>query len=182
MSDQTDLIETWVPVAGYESLYMVSDKGRVRSVDRIDTVGRLRKGRFMKAKKNSRGYLSLQLCKDATPKDCTVHSLVLSSFIGPCPDGMEGCHNDGNPSNCNLDNLRWDTHRANMMDKSVHGTSQHGEKNGSAKLSEVDVRMAFALREEGLSLQRIADFFGVSKSCVFQAISGKTWRYMESAA
>ncbi len=51
-----------------------------------------------------------------------VHVLVLTAFRGHCPAGMEGCHNDGDPKNNRLSNLRWDTHSANQKDGFRHGT------------------------------------------------------------
>jgi hypothetical protein len=51
-----------------------------------------------------------------------VHRLVLSAFIGPCPPGHEGCHNDGDKLNNSLSNLRWGTRSANTWDKINHGT------------------------------------------------------------
>lgn len=51
-----------------------------------------------------------------------VHILVLNAFVGPCPKDMEGCHNDGDPLNNRLGNLRWDTHAGNVDDSIRHGT------------------------------------------------------------
>lgn len=51
-----------------------------------------------------------------------VHILVLTAFYGPCPEGMEGCHHDGDPLNNRLGNLRWDTHVGNVSDSIRHGT------------------------------------------------------------
>lgn len=48
----------------------------------------------------------------------SVHQLILETFVGPKPDGMEGCHYpDSDKSNNRLDNLRWDTHGENAKDK-----------------------------------------------------------------
>jgi hypothetical protein len=49
-----------------------------------------------------------------------IHVLVLTTFVGPRPDGHEGCHNNGEPSDNRLVNLRWDTPCANQADKLVH--------------------------------------------------------------
>lgn len=43
--------EVWKPVKGYEGLYEVSNKGRVRSVERRDARGQLRKSKIMSVKK-----------------------------------------------------------------------------------------------------------------------------------
>lgn len=48
---------------------------------------------------------------------------VLTAFVGPCPEGMECCHWDGNPLNNHILNLRWDTHQGNMKDMVRHWTN-----------------------------------------------------------
>ena len=57
-----------------------------------------------------------------------VHSLVAESFIGPRPEGMEVCHNDGDPTNNHLDNLRYGTSSGNELDKVRHGTHYNAAK------------------------------------------------------
>jgi hypothetical protein len=49
-----------------------------------------------------------------------VHDCVLEAFAGPRPPGMLGCHDDDDPWNCDASNLRWDTNRANQLDRFKH--------------------------------------------------------------
>ena len=129
MADYTH--EQWLPVPGYEGHYEVSDHGRVRSLDR--TV--LRCGRTMRVRgemkalvDNGQGRKRVYLSKDGQMRRLQIHRLVLSVFVGPCPEGMEACHNDGNPANNHVENLRWDTGSANMHDKRRHGTDHQVNK------------------------------------------------------
>ena len=55
-------------------------------------------------------------------QDWLVHVLVLSTFVGPRPDGMEVRHLDGNSLNNSLENLAWGTHKENTQDAFVHGS------------------------------------------------------------
>lgn len=112
--------EVWRPVVGAEGLYEVSNLGRVRGVDRVDGQGRHWPGRI-RALGNTGKYKTVPLYIEGRQTPKIVHRLVLESFVGPCPDGMEACHNDGNPHNNRLDNLRWDTHTENMYDVVRHG-------------------------------------------------------------
>ena len=93
-----------------------------------------------------------------------VHRLVLEAFVGPCPDGMECRHNtDPNPSNNNLDNLRWGTHSENERDKAVHGTHRKGERHPISKLTAdlvADIRRRHAAGERQMDL---ALAFGVHR-------------------
>jgi len=68
-----------------------------------------------------------------------VHQLVLSAFVGPCPDGMQCCHNNGNRADNRLTNLRWDTPKSNSADRHKHGTVPFGARSGRAKLTEKQV-------------------------------------------
>jgi hypothetical protein len=96
--------EVWLPVTGFEELYQISNRGRVRSL-RLRTGDGLRKPYA-----NKKGHLRIDLyAEGGERKKRYLHRLVLEAFIGSCPTGMEGCHKDGDPANNNLENLRWGT-------------------------------------------------------------------------
>jgi hypothetical protein len=57
-------------------------------------------------------------------KKMSVHACVLMAFAGPCPPGMIGCHDDGDPSNNHARNLRWDSHKANKADALRHAAER----------------------------------------------------------
>lgn len=109
-----------------------------------------------------------------------VHRLVLEAFAGPCPAGMLGCHNDGNPSNNNINNLRWDTYPANAEDSRVHGTLPRGSKKPNVKLHEKDIPLIRDLHARGFSGIRIANFFGVAESQIRSVLAGKNWNHVET--
>jgi len=111
--DPSVSVEQWLPVVGFETQYEVSDHGRVRSI---------RTGRIRRPHLNRKGREHLDLHRDGERRDMEVHRLVLAAFAGPCPPGKEGCHNDGNPLNNHISNLRWDTRRENNIDSIKHGT------------------------------------------------------------
>lgn len=126
--------EEWRAVVGYEGRYEVSNLGRVRSLDRLVRGGKggLRpvKGRVLKPMAGQYGHLSVDLCKGGRRirRMSRVHRLVLESFVGPCPDGMEVCHYDGDPANNRIENLRYDTRSANMFDRVRHGRDLNSVK------------------------------------------------------
>jgi len=114
-------------VSGYEGLYEVSDQGRVRSLDRLRKHSRsghsLHPGRVLKPGASQYGHLRVTLVdRDSQKKRWLVHRLVAAAFVGPCPEGMEVCHNDGIPAHNHVGNLRYDTHSANLLDAVGHGT------------------------------------------------------------
>ena len=126
-------LEEWRPVVGFEGFYEVSNLGIVKGVTRIiecsNGTMKTIKGKQRKPSVNERGYLSVPLYQDNRPKNKFVHSLVLEAFVGPCPVGLEGCHNDGNPANNTLENLRWDTPSNNQLDRITHGTHNNANRD-----------------------------------------------------
>lgn len=118
--------EEWRPVVGLEEMFEVSSAGRVRSLPRRVYAGpsrtRLSPGRMLSIYMGDR-YATVNLKYDAKQHLTYVHRLVAAAFIGPCPDGMEVCHNDGDRLNARVENLRYDTHSANMLDRREHGTA-----------------------------------------------------------
>lgn len=102
----------WRKVEGYER-YLVSDQGHVK-VSLTD--------KHLKRQVDAGGYFHVQLAatRQKPNRYRAVHRLVLEAFSGPCPEGLEACHNDGNKLNNRLDNLRWDTHRSNCIDRELH--------------------------------------------------------------
>ena len=117
--------EIWRPIKGYENLYEISSRGRIKSVDRYvkGRYGNLRfqKGGIRKTTCNSRGYPAIALCKDGKYKMFNIHRLVAKAFI-PNPDNLpEINHKDENKENNCVDNLEWCTRKYNMN----YGTTQY---------------------------------------------------------
>ena len=128
--------EHWLPIPGYEGLYEVSDQGRVKSLDRMRPFQdgyRPIRGRVLKPwqpKAGSRlGYWSVLLSRDGAVKHRAIHSLVAEAFIGPRPEGMHVCHDDGDLHNNRVENLRYDTPSENSRDVVRHG--RHYKSNNT---------------------------------------------------
>jgi NUMOD4 motif/HNH endonuclease len=118
--------EEWRPVVGYEGSYEVSNRGRVRSLDGFTQHGHRMKGRVLKPWLTSpRPYPCITLGhKDKR----YIHKLVLESFVGPCPPGMEVLHENDDPSDNRLENLRWDCRSENIRDRVRLGTHNNAKK------------------------------------------------------
>ena len=173
-----DCEEIWRAVDGYNGLYEVSSFGRVRSLDRRLTDGRNWKGRPINPTSSTTGHMSVRLCNRDGHKWFGVHRLVLAAFKGPCPDGMEGAHTNGIPSDNRIENLRWDTRAGNHADKARHGTLLRGEKNHLAKLTRGDVLSIFEMRRKGKTQKEIAEEFRVTTANISSVLNGKTWKHV----
>jgi len=120
-------------------------------------------------------------CIDGQIKSFKIHRLVLQAYVGPCPEGLECCHNDGNASNNKLENLRWDTHKNNVEDQKRHGTLSRGEKIGVSKLKEKDIFTIKKLRETtDLSYSKIGKIYNVDGSTIYKIVKNKRWKHLNS--
>lgn len=170
--------EEWRPVPGFQGLYEVSSHGRIYSVERMSNGGRNRiQARIMKTHLRH-GAVMVRLRRLGAYHIRVVHRLVLEAFRGPCPKGKEGCHNDGNPTNNRLENLRWDTHKANCADRVLHGTAARGERCGQSKLKESDVLTIRAAHASGETVRSISDRTGVPASTVRHIVNRYSWRHL----
>lgn len=161
---------TFLPVVGFPG-YAVGDDGSVWSCwvragfKARRTLGPVWKQLLLNPRTN--GYRIANLCRDGRVIRRPVHQLVLEAFVGPCPEGMECCHfPDRTPANNRLDNLRWDTKKANMAHKVVHGTSARGEANPNAKLTSADVAEIRRMRALGVRFNALAAMFKVQPATI----------------
>lgn len=109
--------EEWRDLPDYEGRYQVSDTGRVRSPERRDTLGKLRKQKILKTRKDRFGYMKVWLHgpnKNGTRgRTVSVHRLVAEAFMGPSDlfvDHLNGLKDDNRPENLeyvtNKENIR----------------------------------------------------------------------------
>lgn len=168
------MIEEWKPIPGFEG-YEVSNTGYVRSWKPINqSAPPPIKPLIMQTHTTPRGYLTVSLYRGDKRKNLRVHRIVLAAFVSACPEGMEGAHLDGNPSNNRLDNLKWTTHTENNSHKKLHGTHQVGEKNGNSKLTAEDIAKIRGI--EGRTQMSIAKEFNVSQVLVSKIRRGVIWK------
>lgn len=170
-------VEEWRAIPGFEC-YEVSNKGRVRNWRyrcRWEPRTRTRSEPRIINGWRQKGYLYVSL--DGVKR--RVHHVVLEAFIGPCPDGMVGCHNNGNPGDASLENLRWDTGRANQADRIVHGTDCRGEKCPNSVLVSSEVARIKRRIIAGEMLSHLAKEHCVTIQAISQIKRGFNWAHIE---
>ena len=173
---------TWKDHPDYDGAYQVSDDGRVRSVTRLVNCPngkRSSPGKELSQASRGDGRRFVNLWCGNKQKSARVHRLVLETFVGPCPEGMESRHLDGDASKNHISNLRWGTHRENEADKITHDRVSCGERQGSSKLTEGDVHWIRHFTEHGLATQaHLAKVFGVCQPQISRIHTGKEWGWM----
>lgn len=106
----------------------------------------------------------------------SIHLLVITAFVGPRPKNMVCCHNDGNARNNTVENLRWDTAKANTQDDYRNGIRHFGSRSPNAKLLESDITQMRELFAAGANVFSLAEQFGIDHTNVYLIAKGKTWQ------
>ena len=97
--------EVFVMVPGYNDRYLISNRGRIIS---------LNSGSEMAQYVQKNGYAAVKLHTHNVKRTFLIHRLVASAFV-PNPNGLaEVNHIDGDKLNNSADNLEWVTHSQNM--------------------------------------------------------------------
>ena len=162
--------------------YAATSDGRIISLERITSHGHHRKCGIMKPYRLRGGHLRVTVHKQGVHFGKLVHRLVLEAYVGPCPEGMEACHNNGDPRDNRIENLRWDTRSANHLDAAKHGTHpglrRKGEGHPLAKLTELDVRWIRYLEKAGISRKDLAEVYSICGSNVSAIVTRRSWGHI----
>ena len=111
------------------------------------------------------------------------HVLMLEMTAGPRPTPEhQAAHTCGNRACVNPQHLRWATHSENQGDRLLHGTHNRGERCGTAKLTEAQVREILALLAQGILQREIGRLYGVGQAQVSRIKIGRTWAHLEDRA
>lgn len=157
--------EEWRPVEGWP--YEVSDRGRVR---RASPAMASYQGRVLRPLVGSTGYKEVKLSNAQKRRTRSVHQLVMDSFMGPPPHGMEINHKNGD---------RLDNRRANLEYLPVcRNRSHRGTENPRAAITDDIVREMDALYASGYTQQALADKYGVTQAVVSKALRRDTWSHV----
>lgn len=129
-------MEIWKDVPIFGGKYQASNLGNIRTKAHVvkkyshhfkKIIEQNYKQRMLKPVISKDGYCRVHLGVSGEKKSYSVHRMVLMAFVGPCPDGHEGCHNNGISHDNRLENLRWGTKEENAKDRIKHGTYKRGK-------------------------------------------------------
>lgn len=91
--------EVWKPIGGFEDIYYVSNKGRVKNIIVNKLMSVFKVGDYLKVSLKAKAYF--------------VHKLVAEAFIPNFDNKPHVDHIDTNTLNNNVENLRWVTIKEN---------------------------------------------------------------------
>lgn len=188
--------EEWRDIEGYEGMYQISSKGRVKAITRFAKSNNCSKqqviGRLKKPCLIGNGYFAFNLYKDGSNNMKYAHRLVANAFIDnpnnmPCVN-----HKDENKKNNDVSNLEWCTPSYNVN----YGTCKqrisdsHKKLLKGKKIVQIDKcgkniiayypNSSIAMQETGI------DASAINKVCLgrpkFKTAGGYVWRYVDSTA
>lgn len=105
------------------------------------------------------------------------HRVAFELATGIDPHGSVVMHSCDNPLCVNPDHLTLGTQTQNIADMDAKGRRRaaKGERNGSARLTEDQVR---AIRSDGRSADVIAEGYPVTVSGIHAIRNGRTWKHL----
>lgn len=178
--------EPWRAIPGYEGLYEVSSKGRIRRVHPPNHHHKEMLYVVLEPVINHMGYYRITLSKDNVRINYSIHRLVALAFIEnpECKPFIN--HIDGNKVNNSIENLEWCTAAENNRHAFRTGLNKYhpeflpllrGEDNPKHILTEDDVREIRVLLENGKYTQlEIGEMYGVSNFAICDIKRGRSWK------
>ena len=176
--------EIWKDIKGYEGKYMVSNLGRVKSLN----YHRTGKEGILKGGDNGYGYLKVELCKEGKVNQPLVHVLVATAFLEN-PDNLpEVNHKDEDKTNNRVENLEWCSRLYNINYGTRSKRSAEKRRNdpkrskpviGIDKVSGLILEFPSTMeasRQTGIDQRRINDCLKGRK----KSAKGFYWFYVES--
>lgn len=176
-------MEEWRNIEGYDD-YQVSNLGRVKRLDVIDSLGHLRKERILKSGKDTKGYLRVSLWKNGKGKTFKVHRLVAQAFIDNPYNLPQVNHKDENPSNNRVENLEWCDAKYNLT---------YGSRIKRVSDKTINGKLSKTVYQYSLDGEFVAEYPSVSEAarqldcdigCICHCCNGKqktsygyVWRY-----
>jgi hypothetical protein len=124
------------------------------------------------------GHPKVVLMKNGKRHYLYVHHLVLMTFWGPCPPGLQCCHRNGNPRDNRISNLRWGTPASNAEDRERHGRTVKGSRCARSKLSVDQVLSIRELYANGRKPTELGRQFGVSPEAIKFIAKRKVWKHV----
>ena len=167
----------WRKIPGFGT-YEVSEDGAVRRA--VPTKQGRHVGAYMKFTVDGHGYPTATVIgDDGKAHRLRVHVAVLLAFFGPRPDGHDASHLNGVKTENNIENLRWEPRRDNIMRKLEHGTMIRGSAHKCSKLQESDIPKIRKALCDGRKPAHIGAEFGVSRTVISNIRHGHSWAHVQ---
>lgn len=156
--------ENWKDLKGYEGRYKIGSNGEIVN----------NKGLLMKQHLDGDGYNIISLY-NGKGKTFRVHRLVVESFIGDVPDGMQVNHIDYNRANNHVENLEIVTRLENVRhsyDRTVKANSKGNPKITRKEVNEI--RDKYSTGE--YTRAELCKMYGLKRSAMANLLNKISWK------
>ena len=166
--------EIWRDIEGYEGLYQISNKGRVKSLHNGSE-------RILRPVIDRYGYYYIMLYNDSVRKYFKIHRLVAQAFISNPENKPQVNHKDENKKNNCIENLEWATAKEN---------SNYGTRNERVADSRSKPILQYSKSGDFIrgwkSAREVERMLGIANSHIIACCKGKrksaggfVWQYKE---
>jgi hypothetical protein len=170
--------EKWRSVKGFESLYAVSNKGRVKRLKGVreseNQYGRFTYNvteKMLKLTVEKDGYHVVSL----GGKSRRVHRLVAEAFLENPEGKTQVNHIDSQRNNNNVSNLEWCTPEENSTHAKIYGNLPKGEGSPRSNLTLTECNFIKLWIDRGYSSKEIQSCFDASRSVISNIKLNKHW-------
>lgn len=153
--------EIWKQIPNKEA-YEASNLGNIRKKD---------SKKLLKLSTNHGGYKVVGIYTE----QYRAHRLILNTFVGPCPKGLQCAHLNGIRDDNRVENLKWVTPKENTFHRIAHGTISInvGEENPNSTVPNEDVVGIRWLASKGFNYTEIANLLGANNSTIYKIVKNK---------
>jgi len=160
--------EVFLPIKEVHGAYLISNKGRVYSVE---------KGKILSCYNNGAGYYNVLIYMKCDPKRNWLrylHRLVAQHFI-PNPEGKKFVnHIDHDKSNNCVENLEWVTAKENTKHGILNGKINSKLRGRTNQISDSQRCRAVVMRKTGLGINEIAKTFSFPRTTLSSVFNGRS--------
>jgi hypothetical protein len=153
--------------------YYADEDGNIYSRRRVKHNG----WRKLSTRSSCGDYFRVTVIANGKKYKRTVHSLVLSAFVGPRPKGLICLHGPAGKYDNSIRNLSYGTISENAADRHRDGTAMYGDAHPNTKIKDKDV--AYVLTQgKHISGSELARRFGVCPSVISAIRKRRERRYV----
>lgn len=153
-------IDKFYPLKGFEKTHLISKNGELKSLDRLDSIGRKLKGKPIKQYTAKNGYKVITI----NGKTFYIHALMAKTFLTGNSETIN--HINGVKTDNRIDNLERASYSQNNKHAYKTGLKVKPFEYSLIAKKEVAAKVLKNVRE-------CAYFLNVTESSVYRCVSGK---------